>query len=211
MRISSNLIATLGAFVSAVVFVPAAMAGCGDVSVANGPFTMASNGSAQAPQATQAAKFVPSAQFQTGSGDSVASIVGMWSFQFISKGNLTHMPSIPDGALLDFGYTQWHGDGTEILNSGGRAPATENFCMGTWARTDFFGYQLRHFTLGYDATSGALTSKGIIIENVTLDPSGNSFSGTITIEVFDPTGAHLVDQLTGTVTATRLTVNTTNP
>ncbi len=206
MKISSNLIATLGAFVSAAVFVPAAMAGCGDVSVANGPFTMTSSNTV-----VQAAQVSPAAKFQTGTGDSVASIVGMWSFQFISKGNLTHAPSIPDGAQLDFGYTQWHSDGTEILNSGGRAPATENFCMGTWTRTDFFGYQLKHFALGYDATSGALTSRSIIIENVTLDPSGNSFSGTVTIQVYDATGAHQVDQLTGTVTATRLTVNTTNP
>jgi len=206
MKISPSLSATLGAFVSAVIFVPTAMAGCGDVSVANGPFTMASSsGATEVAQAMQAAKF------QTGTGDSVASIVGMWSFQFISKGNLAHMPSIPDGAQLDFGYTQWHSDGTEILNSGGRAPATENFCMGVWAKTGFFTYQLKHFALGYDAVSGALTSRDLIIENVTLDPSGNSFSGTVTIQVYDPTGAHLVDQLTGTVTATRLTVNTTNP
>lgn len=209
MRISTNLYAALGAFVPAVLFVPAAMAGCGDASVANGPFTIvSSNGAAQA---AQAAKFAPAAQLQTGTGDSEASIVGMWSFQFISKGNLTHSPSIPDGAQLDFGYTQWHSDGTEILNSGGRTPATENFCMGTWTRTDFCAYQLKHFALGYDATSGALTSRSLIIENVTLDPSGNSFSGTVTIQVYDATGAHQVDQLTGTVTATRLTVNTTNP
>jgi hypothetical protein len=38
-------------------------------------------------------------------------IVGMWSFQFISMGNTTHSPSIPDGAQLDFGYNQWRACG----------------------------------------------------------------------------------------------------
>ena len=58
---------------------------------------------------------------------------------------------------------------------------------------------------------GRALGQTIIIENVTLDPSGNSFSGTVTLQVYDATGAHMVDQLSGTVTATRLTINTTNP
>ena len=45
-------------------------------------------------------------------------VVGMWKVQFLVN-----------GGVLDFGYSQWHGDGTEILNSGARAPATENFCL----------------------------------------------------------------------------------
>jgi hypothetical protein len=59
-----------------------------------------------------------------------ASIVGMWDTQFISEGNTTLTPPIPDGAVIDFGYVQWHGEGTELFNSGSRAPATQNFCMG---------------------------------------------------------------------------------
>ena len=52
------------------------------------------------------------------------SIVGMWSF------NMT-----PTAGPGDFGYQQWHSDGTELMNSGGRAPATQNFCMGVWRQT----------------------------------------------------------------------------
>jgi hypothetical protein len=43
----------------------------------------------------------------------------MWGLQFISKGNTGHNPPIPDGALIDYGFTQWHGHGTEIQNSAG--------------------------------------------------------------------------------------------
>jgi hypothetical protein len=58
------------------------------------------------------------------------SIVGMWSFQLISVGNTTRNPSIPDGAQVNFGYTQYHSDETEILNAGARSPAQQNFCLG---------------------------------------------------------------------------------
>src|ERR1700754_3743133 len=50
---------------------------------------------------------------------STPSIVGMWKVTFTSNGK-----------LVDFGYSVWHSDGTEILNSGNRAPVTENFCLG---------------------------------------------------------------------------------
>lgn len=64
-------------------------------------------------------------------------------FQFISQGNMTHYPTIPDGALLDFGYTQLHSDGTELMNSAGHAANTANFCMGTWVRSGYFTYVLK--------------------------------------------------------------------
>jgi hypothetical protein len=56
----------------------------------------------------------------------------MWNFQFVSEGNTGHNPSIPDGAIMDFGYNQIHSDGTEIIHSGGHARATGNFCLGVW-------------------------------------------------------------------------------
>lgn len=142
---------------------------------------------------------------------SAASIVGMWSFQFISKGNGGGDPAIPDGALLDFGYTQWHSDGTELLNSGGRAPATENFCMGVWAQTGRYTYQLSHFALSYNATTGALNGKANIVETVTLSPGGTTFSGTFAITNYDTNGNKVGNTITGQVTADRITVDTTTP
>jgi hypothetical protein len=146
----------------------------------------------------------------SGSNMSNASIVGMWSIQFLSQGNTTHNPSIPDGAMIDFGYNQWHGDGTEILNSGARSPAQENFCLGVWQKTGHSTYLLNHFALNYDAATGVMIGKISIVEMVTLSPGGTSYSGTFIYTVFDTKG-NKTDRLTGQVTAERITVDTATP
>jgi len=138
------------------------------------------------------------------------SIVGMWSFQLISKGNTTHNPSIPDGAQLNFGYTQYHSDETEILNAGARSPAQENFCLGVWQKTGHSTYQVNHIALNYNATTGALLGKILLNETLTLSPGGTAYSGTFDETVFDTTG-NKTDHLTGQITAQRITVDTTNP
>jgi hypothetical protein len=180
-----------------------ASAGCGDVSSLQPPFQFAQ--ALAAPLALHAMSASSNAMFNT------ASPIGMWNVQLISLGNGSHNPPIPDGALIDFGYTQWHSDGTEILNSGAHAPATENFCLGVWVRTGMFTYELNHFALSYDATSGALANKVNIREQITLDPSGNQYSGTFTIDIYDPTSGQHLDHLAGTVAATRVTVDQTTP
>jgi len=131
----------------------------------------------------------------------------MWGVQFISEGNTKHNPSIPDGALLDFGFQLYHSDGTQRTNSGGRAPSTQNFCEGVWGQTGFNAYELNHFAFSYDATSGAYQGPVNSKEQLTLSPSGDSFSGTFTIDIYDTKGNH-VDHLAGNITGTRITVDT---
>lgn len=197
---------TLSAGIMAALFVPSASAGCGDLSGLQGPFQFAQ-------PATESRLLALSSEAGRSSDHGFfmgASIVGMWKIQLVSKGNTGHNPSIPDGAIIDFGYSQWHSDGTEIMNSGGRAPATENFCLGVWGRTGYLAYELNHFALSYDATSGSLAGKVNIREQLTLSPSGDSYTGTFTLDVFSPNGDH-VDHLAGTTTGTRLTVDSTLP
>jgi hypothetical protein len=197
----------------ATALTPLVNAGCGDTSQVQAPFVFAQasvDAQALAQRAESASRTAATANI-TGAPFNTATIVGMWSFKFISEGNTTHNPSIPDGALIDFGYTQWHSDGTELLNSGGRAPATENFCMGTWVRSGYFTYQLNHFALGYDPTTGILTTKSDIREQVILDPSGNEFAGTFSIDVYDATSGVKTDHLAGAVSAVRVTVDQTTP
>lgn len=138
------------------------------------------------------------------------SIVGMWSFQFISVGNASHNPSIADGTQLNFGYNQFHSDETEILNSGARSPAQENFCLGVWQKTGRFTYQLNHFALNYTASTGTLIGRILVVETITVSPGGTAFSGTFAETVFDTMG-NKTDHLTGQVTAQRITVDTTTP
>ena len=74
-----------------------------------------------------------------------------------------------------------------------------------------FTYEVNHFALSYSATSGALVNKINIQEQVTLDPSGNEYSGTFTITIFNAAGTQQVDHLAGTIAATRVTVDQATP
>lgn len=118
------------------------------------------------------------------------SIVGMWSFKMTANGQ-----------TADFGYQQWHSDGTELMNSGSRAPATENFCMGVWRQTGPSRFRLSHYALSYDASSGQLNGKVLIKEEVNVSPSGTTFNGTFTLDIYDPnTNAptlHVAGQVAG--------------
>jgi len=138
------------------------------------------------------------------------SLVGMWSFQFISQGNTTRTPAIADGTQINFGYTQFHSDETEILNAGARSPAQQNFCLGVWTDTGNSTYQVNHFALNYDAATGTLLGRIIVIEKITVSPGGTALSGTFVETVFDTKG-NQTDHLTGQVTAQRITVDTTTP
>ena len=194
-----------------VLLTPSAFAGCGDVSQMQGPFVF--------PQlskpATQVASVTArdqtsSAALYSGGAFNTATIVGFWKSTWLSMGNMTHNPPIPDGAEIDYGYGQWHNDGTEIFNSGGHSPASGNICFGTWVRTGFFTYELTHYALSFN-TTGALSNKVVILEAVTLDPSGNEYSGTFTITIYD-LNDNPVDHVTGTLSSTRITVDqTTTP
>ena len=198
----------------ATALAPAVHAGCGDISTLQAPLVFVPTDAGAQALMQRAADAARSAALSAASGGpafNTATVVGMWNIQFISKGNTNHSPSIPDGVQLDFGYTQWHSDGTELMNSGGHAAATGNFCMGTWVRTGYFTYLLNHFALSYDPTTGNLAAKIHILEQVTLDPSGNQFTGTVTIDAYDPKSALQVDHVTGTVSATRVTVDQITP
>jgi hypothetical protein len=184
-----------------------ATAGCGDVSSLQPPFQFVQIQPGALGLRAAPSPLSPSANAMF----NAASPVGMWNIQLMSEGNGSHNPPIPDGALIDFGYTQWHSDGTEILNSGAHAPATENFCLGVWLRTGMFTYELNHFALSYNATTGALAGKVNIREQIALDPSGNQYSGTFTLDVYDPTSGQKVDHVAGNVAATRVTVDQTTP
>jgi hypothetical protein len=143
----------------------------------------------------------------TGKGPS---LVGMWSFKFISLGNTTRTPAIADGTQLNFGYTQYHSDETEILNSGARSPAQQNFCLGVWQKTGNDTYQVNHFALNFNATTGAWLGTIVVIEKVTVSPGGTALSGTFAQTVFDTTGT-ATDHVSGQITAQRVTVDQVTP
>jgi hypothetical protein len=124
-----------------------------------------------------------------------ASIVGLWAVTFTVG-----------GTMVDWGYAQWHSDGTEIMNSGGRAPATQNFCLGVWEKTGNSSYKLNHVALSYDAATGALNGIVSVREWVTVDHTGNNYQGNFTIDVVDP-NKNPVGHVAGEITGERITAD----
>src|SRR6516162_7325205 len=129
----------------------------------------------------------PLASQNNKSEDSDASIVGFWHVVFTSEGTVN--PPIPDGAVVDNGFAQWHSDKTEIMNSS-RPPATGSFCLGVFEKTGRAAYTLNHFALSYNP-DGTPQGPANIRETVTLARDGDSYSGTFSIDQYD-TNSHLL-------------------
>ncbi len=130
-----------------------------------------------------------------------SSIVGFWKVNFTSKDN----PGIPDGTVLDSGFSQWHDDRTEILNSS-RPPSTQSFCLGVWEHKGQFQYELNHFAISWNP-DGTLLGPANIREKVTLSHDRDSYSGTFTIRQYDE-GGNLLVQIGGQIEAKRITLKT---
>jgi hypothetical protein len=208
-RIWKAFVVGFGAIVISAVVAPVAHAGCGDIP------SIAAHGG----------RLVPAA-YHTGSGSTAnddhdgrntSTIVGLWQFTFISQGNTAPPASLTDGSTLDAGYTAWHSDGTEIMNSS-RDPATSSFCLGTWKLVGPNTYELNHVTLSWDNTgtfctptppaTSCMVGPGNIRETVTVSRNGKTYTGHVTIDQYDNTPQHNhMFRLTGTVSAKRILVN----
>ena len=127
-------------------------------------------------------------------------IVGFWKVTFTAEGN----DGIPDGTVIDSAYVQWHGDGTEIMNSA-RPPATQSFCLGVWKSIGERRYRLNHFAISWDQ-NGNLMGPANIRETVVLDERNEGFKGTFTIDQFDQAGNTLA-HVSGVLTGKRITVD----
>ena len=149
-------------------------------------------------------------------GPSNAGIVGTWRFTFTSDGTAYPQP-IPMGATVDFGTQQWHGDHTEMMVSGGRAPSTGDVCMGEWKRVGERTYTLKHLALAYVSSDtpspigpvvpAAFVGPAIISETVTLSRDGAKFQGTFTLDQYARDEVTLLEHIAGSVTATRFSVD----
>jgi hypothetical protein len=133
-----------------------------------------------------------------------AAITGMYTFTFTDDG--THPGGPGAGQLVDSGYVTWHGDGTEIMNSG-RAAVAGSFCMGVWKMVGPHTYKVSHWALSWvpDYVPGATSSwtgvppTGIpggvdeafqfagpthIQESITLSADGSHYTGTFTLTAY---------------------------
>ena len=127
--------------------------------------------------------------------DSGEPIVGFWKVTFTSEGT----PDIPDGTVIDQAYSQWHSDGTEIMNSS-RPPVTQSFCLGVWKKVGGLCYKLNHFAISYACSESAtalpwdpnnnLVGPGNIREEVALSPTGKKFNARSRLTNLTKRGTH---------------------
>jgi hypothetical protein len=186
-----TLAVTFGALALALLFVPNSNAQCGLGKPI--PTHASFRYHLGQPRLLQAALITSDESVNNG-------IVGFWHVKFVSKGS-GNTPDVPNNTEVDAGYSQWHSDGTEIMNSGGHSPVTSAFCLGVWSQIGPRTYKLNHIAIAWDATGSALVGPVSLLEEVTLAPDGNTFSGSFTTNAYTEAGnrlAHIQGEVTGT-------------
>jgi len=201
LRLLTN---TLGLGVFVATLTPSVFAGCGEM-----PDKAAPAGKQTQIHFMQAA-YRP-ARFVLVDAPPGADVVGLWHVVFTQNTGF-------GGGLFDDSYAAWHSDGTEIMNSGVHSPAYGNFCMGAWTKTGPSTYTLKHVALDYSMQSVGSTTPSVIAiirEEVTVDHTGNHFTGSFTADIYAPyssalpatPGAHIAQVGAGTITGDRITAN----
>lgn len=128
---------------------------------------------------------------KTPSRPSPATIVGTWQTTLSIGGN----------PILNT-IIQWHDDGTESDNAD-LPPTMGNTCEGSWVSTGVRKVHRYHLGWTFDASS-APNGMFVLTEDNKIAKDGNTYNGTFDQKFYD-TGGNLVNEINGTVAATRVT------
>jgi hypothetical protein len=113
----------------------------------------------------------PAAAAQGDASNGGGPIVGLWQ----------NVMTASEGFVFDFGFQQFHADGTELMISGGVPPTIGNVCIGTWERAAGGVIKLVHVTWNWagDEVIGDLPTGYFWLE-VTLrtNDRGTAYTGT---------------------------------
>ena len=112
---------------------------------------------------------------QNGNSNVGGPIAGQWQVV------MTAFPGTPNEFVFDFGFQQFHNDGTELMISGGVPPTIGNVCIGAWERDAGGVIRLRHMTWNWAGNEvlGDLPTGYFWLE-VTLrtNSQGTAYAGT---------------------------------
>jgi hypothetical protein len=137
-------------------------------------------------------------QFDSGPSDGWGprSIVGLWHVTYTTSG----------GDPFNDTFDTWHADGTEF-ESAFLPPDSGNICVGVWKTERNGKVKLHH--VGWMFKSGTTTASGsfTLDEINTVSRDGNCYTGSFTFQVYDMNGDPQGGPVTGTISATRITVN----
>jgi len=133
--------------------------------------------------------------------DSHDTVVGLWTFKLSAKGTA----GLEDGTQIDFGYQVWHSDGTELLNSEGRASMMQSYCTGAWQQVSNRHYVLNHTSVSLDPIGALYVGPGTFTEEIAVDDSGKHFAGHFTLVEYSADQTTLLREVKGVVTGDRIT------
>ena len=123
-----------------------------------------------------------SAAAQNGNATRGGPIVGQWQVL------MTAFPGTVNEFVFDFGFQQFHNDGTELLISGGVPPTIGNVCIGAWERDAAGVIRVRHMTWNWagNEVPGDLPTGYFWLE-VTLrtNSQGTAYAGTWSAASYD--------------------------
>jgi hypothetical protein len=145
------------------------------------------------PMDAQAAGFT--SPFEVGN----PTIVGLWHVIYTNSA---------DQSTFNDTFDTWHSDGTEF-ESAYLAPLGGNMCVGVWKPTGFRSVTLHHVGWLFNPSTPAATATNIftVDEEVTVAADNKSYSGRFTFKVWNLDGSPTPVVATGTMAATRITVN----
>jgi hypothetical protein len=144
------------------------------------------------PMVAQAALGSP---FEAGS----PTIVGLWHVIYTNSA---------DQSTFNDTFDTWHSDGTEF-ESAFLAPAGGNICVGVWKQSGLRSVTLHHVGWLFNASTPTATATNsfTVDSDLTVAADGKSYSGRFTFKVWNLDGSPTPVEVTGTIAATRITVN----
>jgi hypothetical protein len=120
-------------------------------------------------------------------------IVGLWHVTYTTSDNQPFQES----------FDMWHSDGTE-LETANVNPIVGNVCVGVWKQVGS-EIHLHHVGWGFD-NLGNLIGPFTVDDVLALGNRGRSYSGSFDFKQYD-IGGNLLQEVTGTISATRIGVN----
>jgi hypothetical protein len=156
-----------------------------------------------APGLKSAIKLPMAAQAAVGFGSPFeagnSTIVGLWHVIYTNSA---------DQSTFNDTFDTWHSDGTEF-ESAFLAPAGGNICVGVWKQTGLRSVTLHHvgWLFNPSAPLATATNSFTVDGEITVAPDGKSYSGRFTFKVWNLDGTPTPVEVTGTIAATRITVN----
>ena len=120
--------------------------------------------------------------------------VGLWAVNVTLSGQVIYQA-----------FESFTIDGLEFLNDNG-SPLEGNVCFGAWTASSRNTIKVYHPSWSYDM-NGNLIGTVVIKEQISLDPGGNSFKGTVVVDSYDLNGKVSGPELQAQVSGKRITAN----